>query len=276
MQRAALLGCVFAMFLAGVFQPSLCSAQAGAGSQAVANRQAVLSQARSAYYSLHSHGMVSFQCDVTPDWNMLLAEQKKQDPDGEQKAVQTLNQLHFTVNVAPDSTANLTHNELTGQSQQMMDALKQIYSGMEQMVSGFFETWKVFMFSPPFPEADSTYELVDLGPRYRLTYKDGDAEVATTMGHDFAIDTMSVSTARFDSSIQPIFNSTSDGFVLSGYNASYKSQNPGETTLLNVNMEYGKVQGLQMLSKLNIAGSYGGSSFPSIALTFSNCQVTAK
>lgn len=270
MRKMVCCGFVIALALAaGV--PAVC----GHAQTAVPNRQAVLQKAHDTYYSLRNKGLVSFQCSIVPDWNLMLADVAKQNPAQAQTAIQTLQQLHFVVSFASDGTATVTHNDLTGQTQQMNDALSQVYGGMSQMVTGFFETWTVFMYNNPFPDANSDYALVDLGPRYRLTYKDGTSDVTTTMGHDFAIDTTTVTSPGNDSSLQPTFTTTPEGFVLAGYNATYKSQNASETTDLNVGIQYARQQGLETLEKLDIAGSYGGSAFH-VVVGFSNCQLTMK
>src|SRR5215467_4439775 len=179
---------------------SLCSAQP------VAIKQDVLRQARQSYYNLRSEGLSTFQCSVTPDWELLLRKEKQANPESAGTAIKTLSQLQFTVNLAADNRVTLTHNELTGQNDQMKAALKQIYGGMEQMASGFFDTWNVFVLSRPFPEESSEYQLEAVGLQYKLSYKDGPADVVTTVGRkveNFAISDLRVTTPEFNSSIQP-------------------------------------------------------------------------
>lgn len=261
---------VCSFFLMGCIGAPLLSS-----AQAVANKQAILSQARQSYYNLREQGLSSFQCSVIPNWELLLQSERKQNPDGADAAIKTFSQLQFTVSLAADNTVKLTHNDLTGQSEQMMAALKQIYGGMEQMASGFFEIWKLFMLSPPFPEVDSQYQLEAAGPEYHLSYREDLADVVTTMGRNFAISSLKITTPQYDSSIQPRFADSPKGFVLNAYDASYKSQKAEETTLLKVLIDYQEVSGLQMLQKLNLTGSYGGSPF-AVELTFSDCKVTKK
>ena len=93
------------------------------------------------------------------------------------------------------------------------------------------------------------------------------------MSKTFAISNLKVTTAEFDSSIQPSFTTTPKGLVLSAYTASYKSQKPEETTQLKVITAYQEVSGMQMLQKLNLRGTYGGVPF-AVELAFSGCQVT--
>ncbi len=125
----------------------------------------------------------------------------------------------------------------------------------------------------PFPQDGSKYKLETIGPQYRLSYRENAADVVTTMSKDFAISNLKVTMAEFDSLIQPRFTGTPKGFVLSSYDASYQSQKPEETTQLKVMAAYRLVDGAQMLQKLNLSGSYGGSPF-AVELIFSHCQVT--
>jgi len=246
-----------------------------ASAQKLVDKQAILSQARQSYYNLHNEGLATFQCSVTPNWEGMLQAERRQDPASADAAVKTLSQLRFATNVAADNSVKLTHNDLPGQSQQMKDALRQIYGGMEQMTSGFFESWGLFMLSTPFPEINSKYQLDTIGPQYRLTYKEGTADVVTTMGRDFSITELKVTSPEFDSSLQPTFTKTARGLVLRGYDASYQSQKPKETTRLKVLIDYQEVQGFQMLQKLNLSGTHDGTEF-ALELVFSDCHVITK
>jgi hypothetical protein len=254
----------------------ICCCAAGAALPRISGAQnpekkEILRQARRSYYQLRDEGLVEFQCSVTPNWDALLEDVRKSDPAGADRAVKTLSQLHFTVNLGKDGKVQITHNDLPGESKEMMAALHQIYGGMEQMTSGFFDTWSLFMLNPPFPAVDSEYQLDDLGGQYRLSYKEGTADVVTSMSKDFAISEMKVTTAVFASSIRPQLTKTSKGLLFSGYEADYQSSDPGETTHLSVQIDYQEVSGLQLLRKLGLSGTYGGSPFQ-IEVKFSGCQ----
>lgn len=245
------------------------------GAQAVPDKQAALGQARDSYYNLRNQGLVAFQCAVTPNWELLLQTERQQNSAGVDSAIKILNQLQFNVYMAADGTIKLTHNDLPGQNKEMMDALQQIYGGMEQMTSGFFDTWKLFMLNHPFPEVSSVYDLRAAGPDYRLTYKENTADVATTMSREFRMSSLHVITPEFDSTIEPTLTTSPKGFVLRAYEASYKSQKPEETTQLKVLIGYQDVEGLEMLQQLKMSGTYGGTPF-AVELGFSNCQVTKR
>jgi hypothetical protein len=269
MKRESVLRLCVLLLVCCAVVPSLASAQS------VADKQSVLSQARQSYYNLRNEGLVAFQCSVTPNWDALLEPERATNPAGVDAAIKILNQLHFTASLAADGSVKVAHNDLPGQSQAAMDALRQIYGGMEQMTSGFYDVWKLFVLYNPFPELASDYQLEASGPQYRLSYKEGLGDVVTLMGGDFAISSLRFTSAEFASSIQPSFTKMSKGFLLNAFGATYQSKKAEEATQLEALIGYQEVDGLQMVEKLRLTGTYGGSPFD-VQLTFSDCQVTKK
>jgi hypothetical protein len=262
LSRAAMVVC--ALLAAGT---------AGAADKKPADRKEVIKRARSAYYSLQSQGLAEFQCTMAPNWEALLQETRKTDAAGVDRAIQALRQLQFTVSLGITGSAKVTHTTIAAANDQMAEGLNQVYSGMEQMVSGFFDTWSPFMRTSPFPEAEGNYELADQGEQWTLSYKEGTAAVVTTMGKDFAIHELKVNTPEFFSSLQPQFTRSPRGFLLTGYQADYRGKSPSDTTQLKVGIAYQEVNGFQLPKKLDLSGSYGGSPFQ-MQVTFLGCQAT--
>ncbi len=237
------------------------------------DRKEIVKRARQAYYSLKGEGLAEFHCAMEPNWDTLLADLKKTDPEAATRGVQKLNQLRFSATVTPGGDAKVTHNELSAENAQVAEGLKQVYHGMEQMTVGFFQTWSAFMMTPSLPEVEDDYQLDDLGAQYRLTYKDGAADVTTTMGKNLAISELKVNTKEFKSVLSPQFTKTLKGFLLSGYQATYVGATPAETTELQVDIAYQLADGLQVPKQLNLKGSYGGSPF-AVEVAFKDCHAT--
>jgi hypothetical protein len=250
-----------------------CATPAALSAQTVPDKQ-VVRQARQAYYNLRNEGLAEFECSITPNWKAILGDLSKSDPAAADRALKTLSELRFSLRVGRDSKVQLTHNDIPAQNQQVADGLRQIYGGMEQMITGFFDHWSSFMLSHPFPDVASEYRLQDVGPQYVLSYKDGaTTDIRTTMGKDFAISDLTIKSAEFDSTIQPKFARTPKGLLFTSYEASYQSASPGDTTHLKVQIGYQEVDGLQLVHELNLRGVYGGNPF-AVELTFSECKVT--
>lgn len=239
------------------------------------DKKQVIQKARASYYSLQANGLVEFQCDLAPDWNALLQEQRKTNPNAVDQTVQLLGQLRFTVTLGTRGPAKITHTTIAPANAEMTKALEQIYGGMEQMVTGFFDTWKPFMITSPLPEANSAYQLEEEPNQWSLSYKEGPADVATTMTKDLAISALKVTTAEFNSTLKPQFSASPKGLLLAGYQAEYYGKSPAETTKLNVRIGYQEVSGLQLPRTLGLDGSYGGTPFQ-VVVTFSACKAMTR
>lgn len=260
---------LWAMFFACCYLgPCLSSAQT------IANKHEIIRDARKAYYNLRSEGLAEFECRVNPNWEGVLADLRKSDPDEAGRALKTLNNLRFNARLGRDGKVVLTHNHLEAQDRQTAEALDEIYGGMEQMISSFFDTWSTFMLDRPFPEVASAYQLKVFGPDYILSYKDGpETDITTTMSKDFAIRHVKIKTTEFDSLIQPKFARTPKGLLFTSYEASNESGAQVESTQLKVEIGYQQVEGLLLVQKLSLSGAYGRSPF-AMEVTFSDCTVT--
>ena len=117
----------------------------------------VIKQARGAYYGLASHHFVSFNCNVMPNWEALLQEQRKANPANVDRAIKKLSGIRFTVSLQTSGSAVITHTSVAATNDKEAADLKQVYDGMQQMVTGFFDTWTVFMRTPPLPEPDGDH-----------------------------------------------------------------------------------------------------------------------
>jgi hypothetical protein len=234
------------------------------------DKKKIVKQARQSYYSLKDQGVAEFQCTIVPNWQLLLTEQKL-DADSVNRAVLLLNKIHFTVSLAAGAEAKVTHNDVSAENEQVAKGLSQIYSGMEQMTTGFFQTWSAFSMSPPLPEIEGDYQLEKTGTEYRLSYKDGTADVVTILDRDFAMSYLKTTTPDFDSTIRPHFKKTAKGLLLAGYSATYTGKSAADTTELQIAIDYQSVDELPLPQKLDLKGAYGSSPFH-VEVRFSGCK----
>lgn len=226
----------------------VCSFSAMAQPQtSVADSKKVLEDARNAYYSLRAAGLDEFRATIKPNWELVLKDQMKADPAGAQAGLKLLNGLHFSMLLDRNDKVTVTHHTDTEPSnEQQRKGFDDIYSGMDQAIDGFFATWKLFMLTPPFPSPDGNYTLENLGTQYRLSYKDGGADVVTMMGKNLIITDIKVNSADFISSVRPQFVHTAKGFVLTGYDADYKPTSGSGVVKLTLKIDHEPVSGLQL------------------------------
>jgi hypothetical protein len=232
-----------------------------------------LRKARQAYYSLRNEGLSGVQCSVANNWDYQLAEARKSNPEQIDEAIKRFQTLHFSVSVDSDGKATVMHNDLPAQNEQAANALKQVYGGIEQMVTGFFQTWSAYMITPALPEVGSDFQLEELPAAYRISYKETSTDITTILGRDFAISSQRVVTPEFDTTLKPQLTKIAKGFILSGYQASYRSGSPNDATDLQVGIDYQELSGLQFPQKVKLTGSYGGTPIQA-EFSFVGCQAT--
>jgi hypothetical protein len=241
---------------------------------AVPNKKAILTKAREASYNLRNRGLLEFQAMVSPNWRLVLKDQFASDPASAETALKLLNGIHFTVAMDPAGAVKVTHQtDVAAPNKQAEDGFAQIYSGMEQAMTGFFDTWKPFMLTEPFPEVEGVYDLQKIPAGYLLTYKESDnTDVATTLSRDLAITEMKVTTPAFKSILKPQFTRSSQGLILTGYDATYDGITDKSHVVLSVQIENQEASGQQLPRKLSLQGTSEGSPF-SMELALSNYQV---
>ena len=238
---------------------------------AAIDKKQVVTQARAAYYNLKAQGLTDFRCNATPNWAKMLEGVRQKDPAQFERALDILKQLSFDVAVNTNGKTQVTHNTPAAGNAQVASGYEDIFKGMEQMMSGFFDTWSPFAFNDILPEPDGNFQLSDAGTQYRLMYKDGAADVEATMGRDYAISELKVTSTAFHSSLRPQFNKSAEGFMLTGYTADYEGKTKDEATHLEVSINYQQVSGVKLPQTLNLKGSYGSNPFQ-MELGFSGCQ----
>lgn len=237
------------------------------------DKKEIIRRARDGYYSLRRLGLVQFDSNVTPNWEVILKDQIKSDPSSAQAGMKLLNTLHFALFLGPDGNVKVTHrSDNPPANEQMAKSFDQIYGGMEQALSGFFASWSIFMLTSPFPEVGSEYRLQETSGGYELSYKEGDTDIVTSMSKDLAITEIKVSSSTFNSSLKPTLRKGPQGFVLSGYDGTYVPTSGPGNTRLSTQIEYQAVDGLELPRKVNLDAVYDG--VPNqMELMFSDYQV---
>jgi hypothetical protein len=259
----------------GAASAAACVVLLSAASAGAADNKAIMTQARTAYYTLAAHAFGGFQCDVNPTWEVALQDIIKSNPANAKATMKILNQLKFGVALDATGPAKVTHNSVTPANDKQARGFNQIYGGVEKTLVGFFNTWSMFVRSSPLPTPESAYELNGRDGGWHLAYKEGTANVITEMEKDFVIRELKVTTPEFVSSIRPQFTHTREGLLLTAYQGEYRSQAQGDYTQLALRITYREVDGFQIPAKMEMTGSSKGTPVSS-ELVFSNCKAAAK
>jgi len=209
----------------------------------------LIADARAAYYNLARHGFNGFHAAIEPDWKVILADTAT--PEN----LKIFRSQHFSLNV--DSNGAITVNREFDETQDTKPtpSVKQIYDNVQRLVTGFFGTWTFFMIRSPIPELQIRIESVD--KEYRLFYKVQSTDVMLRMTRDFLITEGQLSDLKARRTLTPVFQKTSEGFLLLGYNTVFEPVAQGNKTTINTTIEYHDVGGVKLPGKIHIKGMYG-------------------
>jgi len=220
------------------------------------DKKELISQARSMHYSMRREGLDSFQANISVNWEVVLKGQAS-TPEQKTNALRMLNGLHFGQSFDAAGKSTITHRaDVPAPNAGVQAGYDQIFSGMDQAITGFMDTYKLFMVTSPFPETNSAYTLEDASYGYRLTYKDGNSDVTTRMTKDYEILEMIVNSPEFDSSVRPSYVKMNNQFVMNGYEGDYR---PAKTKTgvvkLAATIDHTVVDGIRLPSRLHIKSS---------------------
>jgi len=272
--RTRWLAPFLAVVLASFSGVAIAQTAAASGTTDAARKQ-VVQRGHDTYYNLRAHGLDGFQSTIQPNWEQVLKAGGASDPAQLQAALKLLNGIHFTMLLDKDGKVTVSHTTDTEPpNEQVRQGFNDIYSGIDQAVSGFFATWSLFMLNSPFPEVDSNYKVDDQGSQYRLSYKEGSSDIVTLLSKDMVIQEVKVVSPQFTSIIKPHLTKTDTGFMLTGYVGDYTPTSGPGVVHLDVKIAYTPVSGLQLPVSL-IADTTLDGAPTHMELAFSNHQIKA-
>ena len=248
---------------------------AWAGGAAADDRETV-EKARLAQYSLQREGLASFQCRLLVDWEFLLADLLKADPVTGKSALAELGRIQFSVAYRIGVPAKITHNSPTPSNPEQGKAFQNIYTGMDEMMGGFFQTWSPFMATSSMPPPGNRFTLVERSGQWELSFPEADTTVDIVLDRDFAIRSVTATKPDFRGVVQPQFTRSARGYLLTAFRGETRGKTPGDSAIAEVELDYQDVGGLQLPKKLFISGSAdGGGSFKA-KLSFAECRATRR
>jgi hypothetical protein len=241
-----------------------------AAGEAWADGKETLDAARAAYYSLRREGLTGFSCLVTPNWDLMLVSRWRTDPAAAAKAYKSFSTLTFGVEVAPGQRPKVLHADVPG-SDAESETLKRLVGGMEQTVSGFFETWAPFVLTTPIPGAGA--EVTQTHGLWLVDYKEGATQIGLVMREDYTIESTRILTTTFASVIQPQFVKSPKGLLLTAVQGSYrKLSGDAAPVSLQLRIEYQDVSGFLLPKRLHVM-SHDGRAVGVMDLAFGTCQI---
>jgi hypothetical protein len=227
----------------------------------------IIAKADASYYNLRGHSLLRFHCTLVPNFEQLVREQMKSSSKEQTERIQLLNQLRFEVLYGKTGIAQVSHNIVDVDTEQELKVLKQVSGGIDQIIEGFFNTWSMFMEKGPLSPTEFD-KVEDLGTEYRVSKANpGTTKSEVLMDKSVLITRVSADAPEFTGWVEPQFEKTPDGLVLSSYKSEYadKGNSPARLSVGIVNQE---VSGFRIPRKLNISVSA-----TNIQLEFTDCII---
>jgi hypothetical protein len=237
---------------------------------ACADKSEVIRKVNGAYYSLNRNGFIEFSCQVLPDWDATYKD-LKMDAVGRDQLIPAAKQTHFSVAVGPTGAVSVSHqSDVAPPSEELAKRLRETTSGVDQILTGFFETWSQFMVNSLLSGSADEYQMEETSKGYRFTADAKDTHAAISMDQDLVIDIVEAKTPEFEGTVHPHFIPHAGGLVLASYESNYGKGSNSQA--LSVRIEYQDIEGLPVPRTMTMTMSLpqGKLNEP---IVFADCRV---
>jgi hypothetical protein len=214
--------------------------------------QDVIGQARAGYYSLAKKGFKGFTATIEPDWEVILAQTAT---PGNLKMFRA---IQFSMVVDANGAVTVTHEVGADAAKpDLLPTVNRIHYDIQRLVTGFFNTWRIFSVNSPFPETADDVKIENEGKQYRVSYPTQSGVVTIAMNSDLLLTEWSLAAPTVKRTVKPKFQKTVDGLLLTGYHGVFEPTGPGIKTTLDFQIEYQDAGGMKVPRKLRFNGMHG-------------------
>lgn len=232
----------------------LCVAMPLAGQQVVNDQARLLSTARQKYYNLNAAGLIEFQANIQPNWEVVLGDLAA---NANNRAL--LNGLKFSCALDPEGKLHFTHNaEVPPRDQVSAERVARVFRNMEDALRGFFRNWAIFSLTSPFPQVGTDYSVQQRDGGFKLSQRQAELLVEVEADNDFKVTEIKVSGPEVTASLKPVLESTPTGFLLKGYSANSQRLSGARATTIQAVLEYETVSGLVLPHRVVLDTTFEG------------------
>jgi hypothetical protein len=200
--------------------------------------KAILAMAESDYYVLQGQGVKAFQCDIQPNWAKLITDPAK---------LKLVRPIEYTAVI--DEQGGVQVSPFRADKAAIDPSLDQIVGGVQQLISGFFQTWNPLVFSGVFsPAQDGGLGFSSQADGYHFTQATGGTNVDMTLTKDALVTEMKVTTADSVIVMMPTYVPTNGGLMLlTGLNNDINNG----TQKVDLQIAYQPAEGFQLPSTVS-------------------------
>jgi hypothetical protein len=237
-----------------------------------ADAKKIVQQMHEANYSLAKHGFGSAHCSVAVNWDDIY-KQLNANNDDSQQLLALLEKSRFKVVIGPEGSTSISvDSEEAPPSENIAERMRQSQAGIQQTITGLFNTWAGFMVRSMIPEPDETYELKSSDAGYLLTFSGDGANITINTDPKLKIGHVEFKSEKLNGNFDPTFDSTPEGYVLTGYRATFTAAQ-GQASELVMALTNQKVEGLELPQQVTAKIPYNDTKL-NMVFTFSDYQVT--
>ena len=211
--------------------------------------QDVISQARTAYYSLARKGFKGFTATIEPNWEVILAQ------TATPATLKAFRAVRFSMVVDETGAVAVSHEAGTGAPG--AEVVNRIRYDIQRLVTGFFNTWRIFVVSSPFSDTGTQVKIENTNKQQRVSYTTQAGDVTITMTGDFLITEWNLSGSTVKRTVKPRFEKTVDGLLLTEYQGTFEPIGDGIKTALDFHIDYQDVNGMKVPRKVRLSGMHG-------------------
>jgi hypothetical protein len=236
--------------------------------QATRDDQKLLDDTRSAYSILRRQGLIEVRASMIPRWQPVFRNLPvAQKPT----AMRLANRLRFSILADSAGRIQVTHRIFGPKPDKVTaNVLDNIAKGVELSATGFLMSWAPFMLTSLIPEKLDQFVMQEIDSKYVLSFRESGVDVSVAMTKDLLM--TELKTAQ--GTVRPTLVRTSNGFVLTGYEAKNADPLVGQTEL-KARVVSQEINGMSLPKTVFLDGSSGQVPFH-FELHFANYRLKKK
>lgn len=251
----------FALVFSAVLAPVL-QAQSTGPSPLVA-----FGKARALYYTPVDVGLQGFHCDVQFDWKSFMQKATNQSVPDDDARLKYLRTIQLAVDDDLQGTGELHWVAPTPAPEGTEESVGKIRDGMQQMWSGFFQSWNGFL-TGNMVTLDTTSAVTRANGGYHVTAHTKAGLAEEQYDDKLVLQTVHVATPVLDSTVSPGFTPSPQGLLVTTIRSAYKQPPSLDVTEVLMKVTYAPVDKFQLPSELAV--SVGPANFD---FHLANCTV---
>jgi hypothetical protein len=232
--------------------------------------RARLTAAHALYYTPTATGLKSFHCDAAIDWKSMLTRLSGVDIPDDNPALKFLQTVHLSVDDELRGNGSLVWTSERDAPQDKAAAIKQIQDGLKTSVSGFFQTWNVYMNGSMVPIPDSTLAITNAGDGVHLSGTSDGSSFDEDFDKNMLLTEVRVVNPSMKVLATPTYASTPDGLLVSTVTSQVSQPSTAPPAQAIFRIDYLKVETFQIPSRVVFDIKNTGV----IEIAFNSCRVS--